>query len=92
MKILLFMDSSEEGLKKADEELLGFLEERGQNVIAFTAGVRPKDFSPEKTPARLKYAFFHESLQNYHLPGLSARPEGRSGKRAAGSDCFHRLP
>ena len=71
MKILLFMDSSEEGLKKADGELLGFLEKQGQNVTAVAVGIRPKDFSPEKIPARLKYAFFHESLRNYHPRGLA---------------------
>ncbi len=67
MKILAFIDSSKDGLKAADQELLGFLEERGLDVSAAAIGEKPaKGLPKEQTPARLRHALFHESLGRYH--------------------------
>ena len=69
MKTLLFIDSSEEGFKKSDLELLGFFEKKGQPVSAVAVGVKPSISPP--APANLKYVFFHESLKFYHPQGLA---------------------
>ena len=71
MSTLLFIDSSQEGFKKSDLELLGFLEEQGQNVVAVAVGVKPDSFSLEQVPACLKYVFFHGDLRYYHPLGLA---------------------
>ena len=71
MKSLVFIDSFEEGLKKSDLDLLGFLEEKGQDVMAVAIGVKPDNFSSEQTPTHLKYIFFHEDLRSYHPLGLA---------------------
>ena len=71
MKSLVFIDSAEEGLKKSDLDLLGFLEEKGQEVVAVAVGVKPNNFSPNQAPARLKFIFFHEDLHCYHPLGLA---------------------
>ena len=64
MKLLIIIDSSKEGLKKSDLELLGFFEEKGLPVSALALGEKPDDFS--NPPASLKHYFFHEDLKFYH--------------------------
>ena len=71
MKSLIFIDSSEEGFKKSDLDLLGFFEESGQDVVAVAMGVKPSSFSPEKVPTHLKSVFFHEDLRHYYPLGFA---------------------
>ncbi len=66
MKLLAVIDSSKEGLKSPDLELLGFFQEQGLDVTAFAFGERPKSFSEKEAPAGLKHVFFHEGLKFYN--------------------------
>ncbi len=65
MKVLLIIDSSKEGLKTSDLELLGFLEEQGIEVSALAIGKEPDLFSEKEKPSNLKHFFFHKDLSFY---------------------------
>ena len=65
MNLLVIIDSSKEGLKVSDLELLGFLEEQGAKVSAFAVGEEPENFE-ENRPLNLKHFFFHEDLKFYN--------------------------
>ena len=71
MKILVFIESSEEGLKQSDLELLGFFEEKGLPVSALAIGEKPKHFSKENIPKNLSHGFFHKDLNFYQPQGLA---------------------
>ena len=66
MKILVFIDSAKEGLRAADLDLLGFLEEQGIEAAAAAMGEKPENFDEGQIPDRLKYVFFHGDLRRYH--------------------------
>ena len=66
MKILVIINSSKEGLKTSDLDLVGFFEEQGLSVSALAVGEKPDVFSQEQYPASLKSVFFHEDLSFYN--------------------------
>ena len=66
MKILALIDSSKEGLKISDLELIGFFEKQGLEISALALGERPDDFSEKDGPSTLKHFFFHEDLRFYN--------------------------
>lgn len=66
MQVLIVIDSSKEGLKVPDLELLGFFEEKAVEVSAFAVGEKPENFSEKDLPSRLKHFFFHEDLRFYN--------------------------
>jgi len=66
MKVLVVADSSKNGLKTPDLELLGFFEEQGLEVSAFAIGEKPDYSSEQENPFRLKHFFFHEDLKFYN--------------------------
>ena len=69
MKILVVVDSSKQGLKLPDLELLGYLEEKGYAVSALSLGEKPENFQKEKWPLQLKYFYTHERLKFYNPSG-----------------------
>ena len=66
MKTLLFIDSSKEGLKTSDIELLGFLESKGFDVDAVAVGQSPASLTKEQTPKSLKFKLFDDELKKYN--------------------------
>ena len=66
MKILFVIDSSKNGLKASDLELLGFFKEQGFEVSAFAIGEQPSYFSKKEIPSCLNHFFFHEDLKFYN--------------------------
>lgn len=66
MNILLIINSSKEGLKSSDLDLLGFFEEQGFSVSALALGEKPDTFSQEQAPTCLKHFSFHQDLIFYN--------------------------
>ena len=72
MKILVVIDSTKEGLKLTDLELMGFFEEqKGVSLSALAIGEKPKAFSEEDGPSHLKHFFFHENFKFYNPKAYS---------------------
>ena len=72
MKVLVVIDSTKEGLKLADLELMGFFEEqKGVSLSALAIGEKPKAFSEEDGPFHLKHFFFHENFKFYNPKAYS---------------------
>ena len=71
MKLLVVIDSSKQGLKVSDLELLGFFEQKGLCVSALAVGEKPENFSEEEVPFNLKHFFFNEDLKFYNPKGYS---------------------
>ena len=65
MKLLVIIDSSREGLKNSDLELLGFFEKKGIDISALAVGEEPENFADNK-PLNLKHFFFHKALRFYN--------------------------
>ena len=74
MKLLILIDSSKEGLKPSDLDLLGFFEtsdscfegEGSVQVSALALGERPDNFSEKNLPAGVRHFFFSEKLKFYN--------------------------
>ena len=71
MKILIFIESEKTGFKISDLELLGFFEEKGQEVVGVAVGEEPENLNKTLLPLNLKYTFFHKDLIPYHPQGLA---------------------
>lgn len=65
MKLLVVINSTAEGFKSSDLDLLGFFEQnKNLSVSALAVGEKPKNI--KDTPLALKHAFFHEDLKFYN--------------------------
>lgn len=65
MNILIIINSSKQGLKTSDLNLLGFFEKQKLHVTGFAIGQKPDNFSKTNCPKNLKSYFFHEDLKFY---------------------------
>lgn len=65
-KVLVIVESSKEGLKLSDLELLSFLTEQNVEASALALGEKPEDFSEKEVSLGLKHFFFHENLKFYN--------------------------
>ena len=63
MKILVVIESSKEGFKASDLDILGFL--KGKEVSAFAFGEKPEKLDTEALPKDLSHVFFDESFKFY---------------------------
>lgn len=66
MKILVILDSTKEGLKNTDLDLIGFFEKQGLQVSALALGEKPEQFSKTVLPFCLKHFCFHKDLSFYN--------------------------
>ena len=66
MKLLSIIDSSKEGFKNTDLELMGFFEAQGLNISSLAIGERPENWDKSKNPSSLKHFFFSKDLSFYN--------------------------
>ena len=69
MKILVVIESSPEGFKRADLELLGFFEKGENEVFALAIGEKPLQL--KERPKNLKASYLHKDFKNYNPLALA---------------------